>query len=223
MRDEQYYQISGWMINRLKLKGNELLVYAIIYGFTQDGESRYSGSIKYMCDFTGASKPTVIKSLKDLTERGLLQKFEIEKNGVRLCEYAARLDAIQREMPQAERRAAPVTGFDTEMQQIINYLNAKAGASYRHGTPTTRRLLIAILKSGYTVEDCKKVIDKKCAEWGGTDFAQYLRPQTLFGVKFEQYLNAPSAVSRARSGVASYQQSESITPEMMEAVWGGTV
>ena len=46
------------------------------------------------------------------------------------------------------------------------------------------------------------MIDKKCSEWLGTDMEQYLRPQTLFGTKFESYLNAPSKARKGRSGVA---------------------
>ena len=88
IRDENYYTIHGWMINRLGLKGIQLSLYAIIYGFSQDGENEYMGRLQYLCDFTGGtSKPTVIKALKDLTERGLLQKREEFINGVMFVRY----------------------------------------------------------------------------------------------------------------------------------------
>ena len=67
IKDENYYQIQGWMINRLGLKGVSLSVYAIIYGFSQDGENEYTGSLQYLCDFCGGvSKPTIINALKSL-------------------------------------------------------------------------------------------------------------------------------------------------------------
>ena len=44
--DDNYYQVSGWMLNRLHLKGTELQIYAIIYGFSQDGESKITGSLQ---------------------------------------------------------------------------------------------------------------------------------------------------------------------------------
>lgn len=75
---------------------------------------------------------------------------------------------------------------------IIEYLNAKAGTKYRASSKSTYQHIHARLAEGFTVDDCKAVIDKKCAEWLGTDFAQYLRPVTLFGGKFEAYLNAPA-------------------------------
>lgn len=75
-------------------------------------------------------------------------------------------------------------------QIIIDYLNEKADKKYRANNKATQRHINARLKEGYTVEDFKSVIDKKCAEWKSTEMEQYLRPETLFGTKFEGYLNA---------------------------------
>lgn len=94
IKDENYYQVHGWMLNRLGLKGVKLQVYAIIYGFTQDGVNHFTGSLQYLCDFTGTTKPTVIKSLSELTESGLILKTESEINGVKACSYRANLDAV---------------------------------------------------------------------------------------------------------------------------------
>lgn len=76
------------MITRLKLKGNELLVFALIHGFSQDGESRFKGSLKYLIEWTGLDKTTIIKILKSLVEKRYIHKFEYEKNKVRFCEYS---------------------------------------------------------------------------------------------------------------------------------------
>ena len=74
--------------------------------------------------------------------------------------------------------------------EVINYLNEKANTGYKPNTKNTVKHINARLAEGYTVEDFKTVIDKKCAEWKGTEMEQYLRPETLFGTKFESYLNA---------------------------------
>lgn len=74
--------------------------------------------------------------------------------------------------------------------EIINYLNEKTKSKYRASNKTTQKHINARLKEGYSVEDFKTVIDKKCAEWVGTNMEQYLRPETLFGTKFESYLNS---------------------------------
>lgn len=75
---------------------------------------------------------------------------------------------------------------------IIDYLNEKAKKDFRAKSKSTQQHINARFKEGFTVDDFKTVIDKKCAEWLGTDFEQYLRPATLFGTKFEGYLNARS-------------------------------
>ena len=74
--------------------------------------------------------------------------------------------------------------------QICTYLNEKAGTNYRPTSAATQRHINARLAEGFTVDDFIKVIDVKCAEWQGTDMEKYLRPETLFGTKFESYLNA---------------------------------
>lgn len=87
IRDSNFITILAPMITRLKLKGNELLVFALIHGFSQDGESRFKGSLKYLIEWTGLDKTTVIKILKSLVEKQYINKFEYEKNKVRYCEY----------------------------------------------------------------------------------------------------------------------------------------
>jgi uncharacterized phage protein (TIGR02220 family) len=72
---------------------------------------------------------------------------------------------------------------------VIDYLNKKASTNYRATTKNTQSFINARVKEGYVVEDFKKVIDSKSREWLGTDFEKYLRPATLFGTKFENYLN----------------------------------
>ena len=72
---------------------------------------------------------------------------------------------------------------------VIDYLNKKANTNYRASTKNTQSFINARVSEGYTVEDFKKVIDSKSKEWLNTDFEKYLRPATLFGTKFENYLN----------------------------------
>lgn len=95
IKDTNYYQISGWMINRLKLKGVELQVFAIIYGFSQDGESVFSGSLSYLCEWVGASKPTIIKALKELVEKEYITKETSEINNVTFNRYRANTSTIE--------------------------------------------------------------------------------------------------------------------------------
>ena len=95
IRDTNFFMVSGWMLNRLNLKGIALHVYSIIYGFSQDGESYFTGSLQYLSDFTNASKPTIIKALKELVEKGYLIKVENEMNGVKFNKYKANLLVVK--------------------------------------------------------------------------------------------------------------------------------
>ena len=89
IRDSNFITILAPMITKLKLKGNELLVFALIHGFSQDGESRFKGSLRYLIEWTGLDKSTVIKLLKQLVDKQYINKFEYEKNKVRYCEYTS--------------------------------------------------------------------------------------------------------------------------------------
>lgn len=87
IKRENFINVTGWMVSDLKLKGNELLIYAIIYGFSQDNESKFTGSLGYLAEWTNSTKQGVLKALKSLLEKGLISKKEEIKNGVKFCEY----------------------------------------------------------------------------------------------------------------------------------------
>lgn len=72
---------------------------------------------------------------------------------------------------------------------VIEYLNSKTGKSYKSTTRKTQSLIKARIDEGFKEEEFFKVIDNKVAEWKGTEYEKYLRPETLFGNKFEGYLN----------------------------------
>ena len=76
------------------------------------------------------------------------------------------------------------------IRSVVDYLNQKANVHYRATTKKTQTCIHARLKEGFTLDDFKTVIDKKCAEWIGTEWEKFIRPETLFGTKFESYLNA---------------------------------
>lgn len=88
MKDESYIVIQGWMRNQLKLKGNDLLVYAIIYGFSQTEGNKFTGSLRYLSEWCGASKNGIQKNLQNLLDMGLIQKEETYNNGVKFCAYS---------------------------------------------------------------------------------------------------------------------------------------
>ena len=81
----------------------------------------------------------------------------------------------------------------------IVYLNQVANKRYKF-VDKTKRLLLARFKEGYTLEDFKQVIDIKTAEWKDSpEFSKYLRPETLFGTKFDGYLNQKPKTIKGKS------------------------
>lgn len=89
------------------------------------------------------------------------------------------------------------------IKEIIDYLNMRTGARYRYQTQSTQKHIRARLNENFTVDDCKAVIDKKYAEWNGTDMSKFLRPETLFGTKFESYLNQSAPTANSANGKVS--------------------
>ena len=84
-----YIHIEGWMREELDLKGNELLVYALIHGFSQEEQGCFFGSLDYISRMCGCTRPTAIETLKKLRDRGLIHKRELIENNVKLCQYTA--------------------------------------------------------------------------------------------------------------------------------------
>ena len=93
------------------------------------------------------------------------------------------------------QRPAPSRPWNEEegnkVAEVVKALNETIGSHYRPTSKATMRHILARLREGFTVDDCREVIRKKSEEWSGTEMATYLRPETLFGSKFESYLNAP--------------------------------
>ena len=92
-------------------------------------------------------------------------------------------------------------------KDVIDYLNGKIGARYKASSAINKRLIDARVKEGYKLDDFKRVIDNKVAAWAQDQkMSKYLRPQTLFGTKFESYLNerAPNVPAHADFGAEAY-------------------
>ena len=90
IKKESFFTIQAFMVNDLKLKSNELLIYAIIFGFSQIENQYFTGSLNYLAEWTGLSSKTTVKTiLNGLLAKGLLEKEDIYKNGVKYCKYKA--------------------------------------------------------------------------------------------------------------------------------------
>lgn len=86
--DNQYIVIQKFMVEQLKLKGNELIMYAVIYGFSQDGATRFKGSQQYLADWCGISTRQTRTILQSLEDKGLINKTETFYNKMKFNSYS---------------------------------------------------------------------------------------------------------------------------------------
>jgi uncharacterized phage protein (TIGR02220 family) len=232
IKDENYINIQGWMLSKLGLKGNQLLIYAIIYGFCQDGESTFHGSLSYFEHWTNSTRQGVIKALKQLQKDGLIIKIEGKPNNA----YYINVNKInfnsEQSLPENDnecKQSSP-NNIDNsinnkidnkytkekELQEkvdlIIKYFNERCNTKFRSSSNGTKRIIKSRLNEGAKLHDFYDVIDFKWKEWGEhpTRFSTgqlsniYLRPSTLFGPKMEEYLQQAWLV----------QSSEGYVPEV---------
>ena len=195
LKPENYVVIQGWMITELDLKGNELLIYAIIYGFTQSENQVFSGSLQYLADWTNLSKRNVIERLKSLVDKGFIIKTEKLVNNVKSCEYRAAIITTSDETSLGDETSPNNKDIynisnipnisiipkntkntkntkeskNTEKEDIhsviIDYLNKQCGKRFRVSNVSTRRLISARLAEGNKLDDFKRVIDTKVKAW----------------------------------------------------------
>ena len=215
INDTSYISIQAFMVNDLHLSGNELIVYAVIFGFSHDGASWYSGSRKYLAAWCQTSEKSVTNNLKKLLEKGLIEKRSRIEHGCTFNDYRAIILAIGRgeetstrgkKVPSTGEESSPSTGEESSphilevdkssgyssscIKAIIDYFNERVGTHYTYRNKEVNGFINARLREGFSVEDFKTVIDNKVASWKGTKWEEFLRPKTLFAPShFEDYLN----------------------------------
>lgn len=95
IKNENHIVIHGWMINELNLKGNELIIYAFIYGVSQDGDSEFYGSRNYLASCCNSSLPTVDNVLSNLIEKEFIIKRQENINGVIFNRYKINYETLE--------------------------------------------------------------------------------------------------------------------------------
>ena len=175
-----------------------------------DGRYWTYNSVKAFCElFPYASTKMIRNALSKLVNEGLLMTgnynklpfdqtkwYAFTEYGVSEMTKGASQNCPTGEMGVAPQgKPIPVNNINThtdEIKEIISYLNEKTGSKYRPNTDATKKHINARLDEGFAVDDFKTVIDIKTDEWlGDENMQKFLRPQTLFGTKFESYLNQP--------------------------------
>ncbi len=167
--EDNYIHVPGFAIRTLELKGNELLIFSIIHSYSRDGESKYYGSINYLCEMTNASRSTVQRTLDNLVTKNLIIKEEVFNNGVKFCKYSSNKDEINA-YEKGDQGCQNDTGC-VEMNPNNKYLTLNNNNIYNIKTQndtggTTNEIMkqLADLKSPpkktHTLEDTIKDLDE---------------------------------------------------------------
>lgn len=167
-------------------------------------ESCTNGSFdKCEADFTQITLDDVTRAVVDceIYKRKAKHKLKITYE----CEgKIAVVEKVVYELPEVEWQQADKNAGNMStdvIKVIVEYLNDKIGAHYKPNGKKIKELIRARMNEGYTVEDFKTVIDKKFKSWGNDPkMSLYLRPSTLFGTRFGEYLNEYQAESPEQSG-----------------------
>lgn len=216
--EPNYYAIipANVRYDKRLIQGAKLLYGEITALSNQKGYCWASNN--YFMKLYEVSRFTIQAWLKSLEDCGYINRQVVYKEGSK--EIQARYIGIT-SYPSQEKLATPSkenlpvnnTSFNTTVNntnnikplsgnpdpipyaEIISYLNQVTSKSFKN-VETHKKLIKARWHEKATLDDFKKVIDNKSSEWLGTDMAKYLQPSTLFGNKFDQYLNQTNAIKQ---------------------------
>ena len=198
--DEKYKSLS----NHAKL------LYMLLFGrlelsikngwHDKDGNVfQYYTNEQLMVDLNSSEK-TIIKFKKELKDVGLLKEVRQGNNlpnRIYISAVDGTVNSTVSELEILQTNKTNNNEIDNNnnklliCKEVISYLNLKAKKNFKVDTASHQKFIKARLKEDYVLEDFKKVVDIMVAKWKGTEYEQYLQPQTLFGNKMDNYLNQP--------------------------------
>lgn len=179
------------MIFECSFKDSKMILGSKLYDVKR-GQS--TNSIRRWAELFGVGTKSVMNFFKILESENMIKKETLGtgKNSTTLItivnyeNYQSKEETLT--TTQGKRKGGTLEE-SKESKEVIDYLNSKCNRKFKY-TPSSLKDIKARLKEGATIEECKKVIDTKNNEWSNdSKMKRYLRPSTLFGVKFESYLN----------------------------------
>ena len=159
---------------------------------------QYYTNDQLMIDLNCNSNKTIIKIKKELKDAGLMTEVRQGMNLPNRIYLEALNGSVENTLSEVQKvHTIKTENTKTEnnnnklliCKEVISYLNLKAKKNFKVDTASHHKFIKARLKEGYTLEDFKKVVDIMSAKWIGTEYDDYLQPQTLFGNKMDNYLN----------------------------------
>jgi uncharacterized phage protein (TIGR02220 family) len=186
---------------------NRETVDKLLLRFIEYGKVLYNDPTKEIfmtnwAKYNWIKSPKVISCIEKELKSVKYQAF-VKEYSNRLNEYGYGIDTVSIDLGEEEEKEKEEEEEknNKHIGEIVSYLNEKASTKYRSSSAKTKTLIKARMNEGFTVDDFKTAIDNKCISWLNTDMDKFLRPETLFGTKFESYLNEkPKRTGVARVG-----------------------
>ena len=237
MQDKKSYYaiIPGNVRYDTRLCPNAKLLYGEISALCNERGYCWASN-EYFAELYGVSRTSISKWISSLKECGYINVYmDYKNNKVETRKIVLSCaESIDTNTDNNGTQNNPSTNIDNteqkkeekytnEIAEIIDFLNYMTGSHYRYNSESTNKLIRSKLSNKFTVDDFKTVINNKCADWLGTDWAQYLRPQTLFGNKFEQYLNQICSVNSMHTINQFNNQQQSQSVDLMKNIQGDVI
>ena len=190
VKRDNFIVIPGWAVTELGLKGNDLLIYSIIYGFSQTEGQCFCGSLKYLQDWTNSTRQGVIKNLDNLLSLGLIEKKEcLPTNEYRVCKQSLHVNSVTEGVNSVTDSVNLVNNtselslhnninsnkedkyklqkdFNEKVENIITHFNTICHTRFKSNTSATRKLIKRHFNEGFDCDDFKRVIELKYQDWG---------------------------------------------------------
>lgn len=189
---QEFVTIPTYLIEESKNKPySKIEAYIDILNMADESGGEFETTRRTLENRWGWSGRRVNSFLSELEERTIIEpRMNQKRTKIKPINTGFSDSKRTKNEPRMNQKRTKEINENTEIyKRIIDYLNKVCGTNYRHTTSSSQKDIKARLKEEYTEQDFYTVIDKKAKEWKGTERERYLRPQTLFGTKFESYLN----------------------------------
>ena len=215
VKENSFITIQAFMVNELNLKGNELLIYAIIHGFSQDGESEFTGSLQYLADWTNSTKQGVMKALKSLMEKQLILKNETFQNNLKFCtykvsQYETKSNGVVNKVEQGSKQS--LMGYETKFnggikQSLPNNITDKIDNTItdkkdiKHKLGTYHNVLLSD-------KELQKLVDEMGSEKTGAVIANFSELKEMKGYKYKS-----DYLALKKWGIEAYEKKNNMTSQ----------
>lgn len=176
---------------------NQMLDAGLILSAEISGESFF-----WLVNFSKhqkINKPSSFRFIQETTKANISELFRSRSRHVTSSDTSCPKDKEKVKEKEKEKGKVSETKVSQLVIDVVNHLNQVAGKKYRHDAMTTMRLITSRARENYPLEAFQKVIDIKSKEWLGTNMEKFLRPETLFGNKFEGYYQE-TMIQQPKSG-----------------------